>query len=107
MKRMKNDTAHYDASTVLSTLKMLSTEMDILVHTPPKKSLHFWLFLDRILYWYFTLEPEVPRDQMLSFFVVVFCCCRFLITVEPLGKLDLGRFWTILPQAGESFQRSL
>ena len=54
-----------------------------------------------------TLEPEVPRDQMLSFFVVVFCCCRFLITVEPLGKLDLGRFWTILPQAGESFQRSL
>ena len=46
MKRMKNDTAHYDASTVLSTLKMLSTEMNILVPcTPPKKSLHFWLFI--------------------------------------------------------------
>ena len=48
---MKNDTAHYDASTVLSTLNMLSTEMNILVHPPKNHFIFGHLFLDRILYW--------------------------------------------------------
>ena len=52
---MKNDTAHYDASTVLSTLKMLSTEMNILVH-PPKNHFifggYFWIELYILVYWY-------------------------------------------------------
>ena len=55
MKRTKNDTAHYDVSTVLSTLNMLSTEMNILVH-PPKNHFifggYFWieLHMDILVY---------------------------------------------------------
>ena len=51
MKGTKDDTAHEDVSTVLSTLKMLSAEVNILVHTPPRKITSFLvaLFFDRII----------------------------------------------------------
>ena len=62
MKGTKDDTAHEDVSTVLSTLKMLSAELNILVH-PPKNHFIFGGSIFGSNYYIYILLVRITDDH--------------------------------------------